>query len=418
MADRTKIEWTDATINPIRARRRMPDGTIRLGWHCEHVSEACRHCYAEAINRDRFGTGLDYKPRHIAAKGGEVEIVLVMAPLFEMLRWRRPRRVFVCSMTDLFADFVPDRKIDHVFAAAALAPRHTLQVLTKRPDRMRRYMSDPDTIRRVYDIASDIALSEQLDVTLIADPPRESFAPPAPRCRGRWPLPNVWLGVTAERQTEADARIPVLLDTPAAKRFVSVEPMLGAVDLRRWASLSYECGASCGLRLPGPPKIERCVECGEDCGPETEPIVSEGCPRCGGELEFVCPDCGHYMVFQHPDTRYLDWVICGGESGPGARPMHPDWARSLRDQCKDAGVPFFFKQWGEWAPGERCPFPTRTEQTALWFNDQWAFDTLTVKQSEKMHRDDEPDLYRCGKARAGDLLDGAQHHEFPETSHG
>lgn len=397
MADRTKIEWTDATINPIRARRRMPDGTIRLGWHCEHVSEACRHCYAEAINRDRFGTGLDYKPRHIAAKGGEVEIVLTMKPLLDMLRWRKPRRVFVCSMTDLFGRFVPNRMIDHVLAVAALSPHHTIQILTKRPDRMHNYMSDPETIRRVYEIVCDIALSERLNIVLIADPAHEPFAPVCPRIRlGRWPLPNVWLGVTAERQAEADARIPVLLDTPAAKRFVSVEPMLGAVDLLRIAM----------------PEIEY------ETGIHYQDVLRAGSWSYRPFFRPSQPGEPQTFFTNHSDTKHLDWVICGGESGPNARPMHPDWVRSLRDQCKSAGVPFFFKQWGEWAPGERCPFPTRTEQTAHWFSDRWSFDTLTVKQSEGMHRDDEPDLYRCGKARAGDLLDGAQHHEFPETSHG
>ena len=116
-----------------------------------------------------------------------------------------------------------------------------------------------------------------------------------------------------------------------------------------------------------------------------------------------------------PRGQLPDWVIVGGESGPHARPMHPDWARSLRDQCVPAGVPFFFKQWGEWAPGENCGAPpTRTEKTADWFAGRWHFGEMTLKASEECHRDDEPDLYRVGKARAMRCLDGREWNEMPE----
>jgi protein gp37 len=116
-----------------------------------------------------------------------------------------------------------------------------------------------------------------------------------------------------------------------------------------------------------------------------------------------------------PREACIDLIICGGESGPQARPMHPDWARSARGQCAEApGTAFFFKQWGEWGPGECADFAaTRTERTATWFADRWSFGLLTPRQSEETHRDDEPDLYRIGKARAGRMLDGREHNDMP-----
>lgn len=118
-------------------------------------------------------------------------------------------------------------------------------------------------------------------------------------------------------------------------------------------------------------------------------------------------------------SPYIDWVIVGGESGPGARPMHPDWVCDLRDQCSEAGVPFLFKQWGEWAPGENAPGPqTRTETGARWFNDEWSMERITPRMGEELHCDDAPDVWRVGKKDAGRLLDGIEHNGFPETARG
>lgn len=301
MADGTKIEWTDATWNPI------------VG--CSILSPGCTNCYAMRL----AGTRLKHHPSRVGlttdSKAGPVwtgETRFDERALLQPLRWRRPRKIFVCAHSDLSHPATPNAWIDKVFAVMALAPQHTFQVLTKRPERMRDYMSDPETIRRVYEIAIDIALTEHTNVVLIAVSAHEPFAPAGPRVHlGRWPLPNVWLGVTAERQQEADERIPGLLDTPAAKRFVSIEPMLGAVDLRnRWL------GGVCRNMLTGSSIDYHDDEDGLGSAP----------------LEVLGPR--------------LDWVICGGESGPNARPMHPDWPRSLRDQCAVAGVPFFMKQMG------------------------------------------------------------------------
>lgn len=276
----TGITWTDETWNPLVAYR----GDKR-GWHCEKISPACDNCYAAAMNKRSdglvgIGTGLPYAPEQRAKLRFEVHEETLLAPL----RWKKPRKIFVCSMTDLFGEWWTDEQIDRVFELMALTPWHTYQVLTKRPERMRQYI----TSRSI----TDVVRKEMATFDLTPD---------------LWPLPNVWLGVTAENQEQADERIPLLLQTPAAVRFVSVEPMLGPVDLRRYFQLA-----------------------------EVE-TVSEG-----------------RLFPQQQARRRLHWVITGGESGPKARPSHPDWFRSLSRQCRDAGTAFFMKQITE--RGKKIPF--------------------------------------------------------------
>jgi protein gp37 len=223
MADNTKIEWTDATWNPVRARA---IATGRTGWHCVHKSEGCRNCYAEQLNKVRFGTGFPYKPGHL---GKDVELFLDEKILLQPLRWRRPRRIFVCSMTDLFADFVPDEWIDRMFAVMALAPQHTFQVLTKRPDRMRAYFAR-------YDAAHDHNCADMVADAVASLLGREG-AKGGARTEGHdfdWPLANVWLGVSVEDQAAADERREDFQATPAAVKFVSYEPALGPVDWTGW----------------------------------------------------------------------------------------------------------------------------------------------------------------------------------------
>jgi protein gp37 len=214
--------------------------------------------------------------------------------LEQPLHWRKPRRVFVCSMGDLFHEAVPDEFINRVFLVMALADSHTFMILTKRPDRMHKWINSQ---------------------------PREDD-----ECGingwSTWPLPNVWLGVSAENQQAADERIPLLLQTPAAVRFVSVEPMLGALDMEQY------------LYATSP----------NTAGPWSYP--SGRIVRGGG--------IGGQMCCQIP-ARELHWVICGPESGPNARPMPPDWARSLRYQCVAAGVAFFLKQM--WIDGKLVKMP-------------------------------------------------------------
>lgn len=204
MADKSAIEWTDATWNPIRARNKK---NAKLGWFCTHVSEGCRNCYAEKWN-ERLGTGLAYKPGH----NDDIDIYLDEKQLTAPLRWRtKPRQIFTLSMSDLFADFVTDEWLDRIFAVMALADRHTFQVLTKRNARMRSYLRDGAVGAR---IARHWLTTAGFGKSFVL------------------PLPNVWLGVSVENQETAAARIPDLLATPAAKRFLSCEPLLGPVDLR------------------------------------------------------------------------------------------------------------------------------------------------------------------------------------------
>lgn len=225
MATTTAIEWTDATWTPIRARYFPQDGEKgwpeRLGWHCEHASPGCVNCYSEAINL-RLGTGQPFKPHLL--RGGElrpaVEVFLDTEMLVRPLRWRKPRQIFVCSMTDLFADFVHDGWIDVIFGVMALAQHHTFQVLTKRADRMHRYLTGHAAGGR-FIWSAGAGLNDHLPRGFVI---RETV----------WPLPNVHLGVSIEDQRRNDERLHLLKATPAARRFVSFEPLLEAVtaDLR------------------------------------------------------------------------------------------------------------------------------------------------------------------------------------------
>ena len=320
MSDGSAIEWTDATWNPLRARNKS-DGSV--GWHCIKVSEACRHCYAQSMNR-RLGTGLNYD----APDMRKVEIYLDEKTLPTPLKWKKPRKIFVCSMTDLFGDWVSDEMLDRIFAVMSLCPQHTFQVLTKRPARMREYISLGDRDRVIEGAVlawhdSQKSNGYKLSNSLTMHPLKvaESLRMRGDRHVYNWPLRNVWLGVTAENQATADERIPQLLATPAAVRFISAEPLLGSIDLSV-------------IDISGDAMVTPLIACSaEELSEEWGEPIDKGQPR-------------------------LDWVITGGESGPHARPMHPDLARSIRDQCKAAGVPFFMKQMSGARKSEREAIPS------------------------------------------------------------
>ena len=268
---KTGIEWTDRTWNPTSG--------------CTKVSGGCKNCYAKAM----------HDQRHKAHAGGKrvpsqyakpFEVVQLMPHrLRDPLSWRKPCRVFVNSVSDLFHEDIPDEYIDRVFAVMFLADRHTFQVLTKRAERMREWATRPTMPGRIGD-----AIAKHHGDALFW-----TYSGPAlPELR--WPLPNVWLGTSVENRAAADDRIPHLLATPAAARFVSCEPLLSGVDLEPWL----------------------------------------------GDALVVNPDGSRFR-----NGRGIDWVIVGGESGPSARPFDLAWARDLRDQCAAAGVAYFFKQMGE-----------------------------------------------------------------------
>jgi len=343
MTNKSAIEWTEQTWNPI------------VG--CSIVSPGCTNCYAMAmaarINKMTLQSHYEGLTKEVNRKQvwtGKLALAgdyAFRAPL----RRRRPTTYFVNSMGDLFHEDVPDEWIDRVFAVMALRPQHTFQVLTKRAQRMRQYLS-PNIDWNVLLGATFTSMNTngRIDVARAADLNHRITVGAM-----QWPLPNVWLGVSAERQQEADERIPLLLRTPAAVRFISAEPLLGPIDMHLWM--------------------------------------------------LTCPA--------------IDWVIVGGESGPGARPMHPDWARSIRDQCAEADVPFFFKQWGEWLPGEanRGQFDARPLHAYRRCDIQtYEWPSYFQTQNFGTH----PDRFsgglttkRVGKKAAGRLLDGRLHDAMP-----
>lgn len=332
MGDRTSIEWTEATWNPATG--------------CTKVSPGCDHCYAESIAH-RFA-GTKAYPDGFAP-------TLRPERLDQPLRWTRPRRIFVCSMADLFHDAVPDDYIARVFEVMARAPQHTFQVLTKRHARMRSLLSRP------------------------------SFRDNLAHWGAGWPLPNVWLGVSTENQQWADIRVPALLDTPAAVRWISAEPLLGPIDLH--------------------------------------PYWTHGTPGWGPEYPEPTSPTGITVQDVVTGPR-LDWVVVGGESGRGARPMHPDWAERLRDQCYAAGVAFLFKQWGEWTPlaplrGGRYDFTgsyslandgTLYEPGALAYPDGPRYGEAVRADHGRAHL---TSMYRVGKKAAGRELGGVTHDGYP-----
>lgn len=263
----TSIEWTDTTWNPTTG--------------CDRVSPGCDHCYALTMAKRLKGMGSakyqrDGDPR---TSGPGFGITEHASSLDAPLGWRKPRKVFVNSMSDLFHDGVSDAFIWSVWCAMASTPRHTYQVLTKRHGRMRslltRWAADGWIARDHRMLWNDLS---------------------GHVVNGA--LPNVWLGVSVEDQKRADLRIPALLRTPAAVRWLSCEPLLGPVDLKL-----VDWDGATGLCV-----LEKAFGWG------------------------------------------IDWVVAGGESGRGARPMDPDWARQLRDQCQEAGAAFLFKQWGDATP--------------------------------------------------------------------
>lgn len=339
MADHSNIEWTDATWNPITG--------------CTLVDAGCANCYAAELAATRLKnlpsrTGLSRKNKDGVAKfTGEVR--LNENWISQPMTWRKPRMIFVCAHGDLFHENVANIWIDQVFAVMALCPQHTFQVLTKRPKRAANYLnemmgSDDFNIRfRNACRKVGATLSECIDAV-----------------QREWPLDNVWLGTSVSDQKSADERIPALLEAPANVRFISAEPLLGSIDLTSICTGWYFINSLGGFKWHDSDRAYNSEKC-----------------------------------------TSIDWVICGGESGRKARPMHPDWARSLRRQCKTADVPFFFKQWGEWFPEDDMP-----EELAR--NTYGAdFDAGRTCRFTGMP------MRRIGKKAAGRKLDGEFHDGMP-----
>lgn len=365
----SKIEWTGETWNPVVGCGVLSPGctncyAMTMASRLERIDEADYRRRVEdavsgaedrdheeriraALNNERVASryaGLTQPSKAGAVWTGKV----ALAPdgiLTKPLTWRKPRTIFVCSMADLFHESVPDDWIDRVFAVMALCPQHTFQVLTKRSARMRAYITEAldDRIAEIWWDWFENGTAKPTSTQYIAAGRDRTDRP--------WPYDNVWLGVSNEDQRRADERIPDLLATPAAVRFVSAEPLLGPVDFKDWLTW------------------------------------------------------GEVSGFNPPRQR-LDWIIVGGESGPNARPMHPDWARSIRDQCAAASVPFFFKQWGAWASAHHVAAP---ESVTTRFIAQDGRDVT----GKWLDSDLAMIMWRAGKARAGRLLDGVLHDAMP-----
>lgn len=364
MADKTKIEWTDATWNPVTG--------------CDVISPGCTNCYAMKL----AGTRLKNHPSRAGlthmTKAGPVwngEVRFNRQWLLQPAEWKRPRRVFVAAHGDLFHHNVKDEWLLDIFTVMASNPRHTFQILTKRPERMMEYLSQADLLDDIY-----------TNWYSFDDGPREVQS---------WPLPNVWLGVSVESQDHVDQRISLLLRTPAAKRFVSAEPLLGPVDLLPHLFIyTHEDAALLACDRHPTPTL-----------PWHDPATTRP---------------------EDIDTPRLDWVIAGGESGDAARPTHPVWIRALRDQCIDAAVPFFFKQWGEWAPfvneahythggEEKHPHawvaPDGAHGLTWLYDDDGSWQNHTGSPPADLSR--VAVMGRHGKKAAGAELDGKHHREWP-----
>lgn len=325
MADGTNIEWTDATWNVITG--------------CTVTSPGCTNCYAMRLAGTRLASHPSRAGLTREVNGNHVWNGTVRFNdqwLLQPLRWSKPRMIFVCAHGDLFHRDVPDEWILRTFAGMIAAPQHIYQVLTKRSDRMRKFMQwlceTEQGSDALIDAVEGIAPETDLDFDL--------------------PAKHIWLGVSAENQTYWDGRVNDLRQTPAAVRWVSVEPMLGP-------------------------------------------------------------------VYDKDGLTGIDWVICGGESGPGARPMHPDWARSLRDQCAAAGVPFHFKQWGSHAVVfDRDVDDPDWRNCSKWEHDYPEGRWLNLAGGTGFHGDRVVYAAPVSKSRAGRLLDGREHNGYPEVSRG
>jgi len=315
----TKIEWATDSWNPITG--------------CTPISEGCQNCYAERMSK-RLAGRCGYPSED------PFKVTLHPDKLDQPLRWKKPRMIFVCSMGDLFHKDVPFDQISQVFdvmcswrwptkeaecsgdASLLEDPGHTFMVLTKRPERIPEWLS---WLGHYWPGDSPVNINLEAE--------------------GHFGK-HIWFGVTAENQARADERIPILMQIPAAVRFVSVEPMLGPMDLEIWGQYEH-------------------------------------------------PDNEGYGV---DAIKCLDWIICGGETGPGARPMRPDWVRSLRDQCQAAGTPFFFKSWGDWVAPSQMPYATY--RNILDYGGGIGISDVPC---------------RVGKKRSGCLLDGQKWNQYPEV---
>ncbi|MEU3455626.1 DUF5131 family protein [Micromonospora sp. NPDC006766] len=469
----TNIGWTDETWN------------FLLG--CERVSKGCDGCYAITTANIRKSNP---NPKIANAYEGLVErragrvdwtgrIRVIEDRLHKPLSWRKPRRIFVNSMSDLFHADVPIGIIAEAFAVMALTPQHHYQLLTKRHARMRSVLSS-DAFRLAVEswinkLADDPTIPLNRDERRRVQAAESAGAPP-----WVWPLPNAWIGVSVEDQATANLRIPALLDTPAAVRWISAEPLLGPVDLTRWIpprtpmspgdapatwhewtwpdwvpakareqiesfwSESIGRGPRAWLRnahTNGAPAFGQRWADPADMGPKSDLRAVGRYIHAWNNIGRIALDPAApapswlddgdmgYTSFTSRHVREqlgLHWVVVGGETGPGCRPMHPAWARSLRDQCRaSAGTKFFFKQWGDHGPlpkvgpdglYARDPGITVANDGTVYQPGDLAWpDGPRVGEALRAGHDKAQlhAMYRVGQKTAGNELDGEVIEEYP-----
>jgi protein gp37 len=432
--NKTKIQWCDYTSNPIRPEISLAGGPWRRkGWFCTKISSGCANCYAERMNRRcaESGAGIGNGLAFTVANESRVRFVLDMDEIQSILRTHRhphptsqgsavtsrachdeaasapSRRVFVGDMTDLFHPLLAFALLDVLWAAMALRPDLTFMLLTKRPATMLTYLHtrtprdenrlSVERMPQWYQVITAWldggdtgflgkqwnachATAEGIDVTL--------------------PLPNVQIGTTAENQAAANERVPKLLRCPATARFVSYEPALGPVDFAPWLGPVHADDIDAPYRRVAVPAFRM--------GDTTFPPSAET-----------------------PWHDGLDGIIAGGESGPNARPSHPDWFRRVRDDCAKARVPFFFKQWGEWAPNEQGPCQCHSSRDddqyilgadgeLIWDDTarrgKWSHRTAGYPEPQHRNNGAAAIVVHVGKASAGRMLDGQTHDALPACS--
>ncbi len=371
---KSSIEWTEATWNPV------------VG--CSHISPGCDNCYAEKAAASPRLQRFERYREVITGKKWNGKTVLHEETLQQPLHWRTPRMVFADSITDLFHESIPFETVARVVDIIRRCPQHTFQILTKREQRMHNYFHHHM---------------------------RDHF-PPEMQV-----LPNLWLGVTVENNDQRH-RIEKLLQTPAAVRFISAEPLLDGLDLLKYFA-DIECGECDWLGFTDNDTPEgglQKVYKGDD---DWQEHWDEYDPDDDGL--WICPKCKAYdseMSYApvhnpHGDNPRINQIICGGESGPRARPMHPDNPRSLRDQCAAAGIPFFFKQWGEWVDHAIASVRPNEKNARIVFSDGTT-ENWRVPE-ERVYKDwvnrGGRSVVRVGKKKAGCLLDGIEHKEYPRN---
>lgn len=376
----SNIEWTEETWNPVVGCDKVSPGckycyAIRMAWRLAHIGHS-KEKYKGLVVKNENGqlnwTGkVNYDPRMLAKYIGT----------------KTPKTVFPNSMGDIFHEELSVVTIAEIFAAMWLTPHVTYQLLTKREKRMEMIMNSEEFMIELHKAAN--RLHDQYIKPLESE--LYFYGEVAPGHS----MPNVQIGVSVENQEAADQRIPPLINTPAAIRWISMEPLLGPVDISKYNMFSY-------------------------C-PEENGTIDSGCRGCKGDSKGDCQ-----AIIRSP----IDWVVVGGESGKDARPMHPEWARSLRDQCAAAKIPFFFKQWGvwhtRWFHAGKKEFDFKFYDSYLQFTQKdWvqkgdaciSIDGTRCKIGKDFMNCAYPVaiMQKVGKKKAGRLLDGKLHDDYPKN---